>query len=88
MWIFVIFLNNWEGFQKVVTAPHAEALGYHRPVPQGYFLMMHFETFYLFGAIKLVNASRPAWPMPEHGLFELGCSPARRDNWKGKREWE
>lgn len=88
---FYTFLNTWEGFQKKqsqVSAPHVEALGYHRPVPRGYFLMMHLETFDMSGVIKLVNALRPPWLIPEHGLFELGCSPARRDNWKAKREWE
>lgn len=88
---FYTFLNTWEGFQKKhsqVSTPHVEALGYHRSVPWGYFLMMHLETFDLFGAIKLVNALRPPQLMPEHRLFELGCFPAHRDNWKAKREWE
>lgn len=81
-----IFSNTSEGFQKAVT-------GFCTPcwspgvsqVPQGYFLVMHFETFDLFGAIKLVNAlpPRPGW-CPSRDCL----NPARRDNWRGKREWK
>lgn len=41
--------------------------------------MMHFETFDLFGVIKLVNA---LCPPPSTDCL----NPARRDNWKGEEE--